>query len=74
MYHYLVHYLTEEKEVAIDGQDEEFEIKKKELLVVEKAPLLYTRASGNYHQDPQRKKLNHTCVVEEDVRFRPNEP
>lgn len=56
-------------EVENEGEDKEVEIKKKEVLGVERTQLIYTPDSGNYRQERRTKKLNHTTVVEQAAHF-----
>lgn len=63
----ILQYLTEKKEVMNDENGEEVEINEEEVFQVDQKPLFYTRASGNYKQNPRCKRLSHTSVVVQAV-------
>lgn len=62
-----LHSLTEEMEVATDGERDELEINEEEMFDVDRPPQLYTRALSHYQRNPPSKRLNHTSVEKQAV-------
>lgn len=56
-----------DKDLAKDEDGEAVEIKRKELINAKGETLLYTRAPGDYEQNPCTKKLNRSKTLKQTV-------
>lgn len=59
----------EKKVLLNDMKRKEVVIKKEGMFEVPETPLFYIQASGHYQQNPRRKRLHHTSIVEQAAYF-----